>query len=65
MLTTAQLYLVLNSLQASHAVIVEDRPCSGKMSEDRRRLMLNLEAREVQQFFEEVGNQTWRDVFAL
>ena len=59
--TTAQLRLVLNSLHASRAVLVEDGYSSRRISEGQRRVVLNLEPGEVHQFLKECG-QTWREV---
>lgn len=61
--TTVELLLVLDSLSASRALLVED-PRKG-MSDGERRVMLNLEETEVLRVLGEIGGPKWRSVLGI
>jgi len=60
-----QLRLVLNSLNASRAVIVEDGPSAARKAEEERKVMLNLEPPEVERVLSEVGGEKWKHALGV
>ncbi|KAL4262528.1 ORC1 family protein [Pleurotus pulmonarius] len=65
------LTLILDSLASSHALIVENPSGGakgrggGKVGEEERRVMLNLEQVEVQRVLADVGGAVWKTVLGL
>jgi origin recognition complex subunit 1 len=59
--TYAELLLVLDSLSASRALLVEDPRKGG--GEGERRVMMNLEEMEVLRVLGQVGGPKWRALF--
>ncbi|KAF8649352.1 hypothetical protein AX16_005861 [Volvariella volvacea WC 439] len=60
--TPSELRMVLDSLAASRAVLVEEGLAVARRPEGDRRIMLNLEQVEVERVLSEVGGQSWRSV---
>lgn len=62
--TAAELRLVLDSLVASRAVVLEDGPAIARKAEGERRLLLNIEQGEVERVLGEVGGARWKNVLS-
>ncbi|KAG6902579.1 hypothetical protein C0995_014586 [Termitomyces sp. Mi166 len=60
--TPAELSLVLDSLVASRAMLIEDGPAVLRKPEGDRLVMLNLESSEVERVLGEVGGTNWKNV---
>ena len=52
--------LVLDSLLASHAILMEDGPIAARKPPGDRRVLLNVESNEVERVLAEVGGQRWK-----
>ena len=63
-LTPAELKMVLNSLVASRAVVLEDGAVVSRKPEAERRLLLNIEQGEVERVLGDVGGQKWKNVLS-
>lgn len=59
--TASELTMVLDSLVASRAVVVED---AWRKAEGERRLLLNLEQIEVERVLSDVGGVRWKNVLS-
>lgn len=62
--THAELTMVLDSLVASRAVVVEDGVAISRKAPGDRRLFLNIEQSEVERVLGDVGGQRWKNVFS-
>jgi len=62
--TLNELSLVLDSLVASRAMLVEEGVCISRKPEGERRVLLNLEQGEVERVLSEVGGQHWKNVLS-
>ena len=62
-----ELRRVLDSLLATHAILIEDASSgvAGRKPEDERRLMLNLEQAEVQRVLGDMGGNIWKRALGL
>ena len=60
--STVELRRVLDSLLASHAVLLEDGAGVSRKSEVERKVMLNIEQSEVERVLGEIGGQRWKNV---
>ncbi|KAF8173916.1 hypothetical protein BJ912DRAFT_991510 [Pholiota molesta] len=60
--TPAELVMVLDSLVASRAVIVEYGAAVARKHPDERRLLLNIEQGEVEKVLGDVGGVKWKNV---
>ena len=58
--TYGELTLVLDSLLASRAVVMEDGLSAGRKKVGERRIVLNLEQVEVERVLGDVGGQRWK-----
>ena len=56
-----ELALILDSLLASHAILMEESP---RKADGERRLLLNLEMGEVERVLGEVGGGRWKNVLS-
>jgi len=63
--TPAELELVLDSLVASRALIVEDGLNAIRKPPRERRVILNLEQVEVERVLSEVGGRSWANVLQV
>ncbi|TFK74218.1 P-loop containing nucleoside triphosphate hydrolase protein [Pluteus cervinus] len=63
--TLYELSLILDSLVASRAILVEDGATALRKPEAERRVILNLEQVEVERVLGEVGGNTWRSVLSV
>ncbi|KZV98869.1 P-loop containing nucleoside triphosphate hydrolase protein [Exidia glandulosa HHB12029] len=63
--TPAQLKMVLNSLHASRAVIVEDGPAAARRPDWERKVMLNVEPPEVERVLSEMGGSRWKNALGI
>jgi origin recognition complex subunit 1 len=54
--------MVLDSLVAARALLVEDRSLAKQDGE--RRVLLNLEQSEVERVLSEMGGMTWKNVLS-
>jgi len=62
--TPAEFKMVLNSLVASRAVVLEDGAAVARKPEAERRLLLNIEQGEVERVLGDVGGQKWKNVLS-
>ncbi|KAJ3501971.1 hypothetical protein NLJ89_g9099 [Agrocybe chaxingu] len=62
--TPYELMMVLDSLVASRAVVVEDGTAVARKPPGERRLLLNLEQGEVERVLGDVGGQRWKAVLS-
>lgn len=62
--TPAELRMVLDSLVASRAVLLEDGPAIVRKAEGDRRLLLNIEQGEVERVLADVGGPRWKNVLS-
>lgn len=60
--TPNELSVVLDSLVASRAMLVEEGAAVSRKPESERRVLLNLEQAEVERVLGEVGGQRWRNI---
>ncbi|KAF8206431.1 P-loop containing nucleoside triphosphate hydrolase protein [Mycena galopus ATCC 62051] len=60
--TPNELALVLDSLVAAHALLMEGGATALRKGEAERKVMLNLEQGEVERVLGDVGGQTWRNI---
>lgn len=61
----SQLTIVLDSLLASHAILMEDGQAAARKPISERRVVLDLEQTEVERVLGEIGGQTWRQALAV
>lgn len=60
--TPHELSMVLESLVASRAMLVEDGATALRKAEEDRKVVLNLEQSEVERVLAEVGGTRWKNV---
>lgn len=60
--TPAELVMVMDSLVASRAILVEEGVAVARKGE--RRMVLNIEQSEVERILGEVGGQRWKNIFS-
>jgi origin recognition complex subunit 1 len=60
--TPSELSLVLDSLLASRAILMEDGLSVSRKPEGDRRVLLNLDQGEVERVLSEEGGQRWKNV---
>lgn len=63
--TAAELHLVLDSLLASHAMLMEDGLASARKAPGDRRVLLNIESTEVERVLVDLGGQRWKSALGL
>ncbi|KAF8072242.1 P-loop containing nucleoside triphosphate hydrolase protein [Lyophyllum atratum] len=63
--TTSELVLVLDSLVASRAMLVEEGAAILRKPEGDRKVLLNLEQGEVERVLGEVGGPRWKNVLSV
>lgn len=59
--TPAELRIVLDSLVASRALLIEDGPAVVRKPEGDRLVIMNLEISEVERVLGEVGGTKWKN----
>jgi origin recognition complex subunit 1 len=57
--------MVLESLVAARAMLVEESTIVARKAQDERRVILNLEQTEVERVLGEIGGQRWRNALAV
>jgi origin recognition complex subunit 1 len=57
--------MVLDSLLASRALLIEDGATTARRSEDERKVVLNLEQTEVERALGEVGGTKWKNALSV
>jgi origin recognition complex subunit 1 len=62
--SAAELSLVLESLVASRAMLLEDNVAVSRKPDGERRVILNFEMIEVERVLGEVGGSTWKNVLS-
>jgi origin recognition complex subunit 1 len=62
--TPNELSLVLDSLLASRAILMEDGLSVSRKPEGDRRVLLNLDQGEVERVLSEEGGQRWKNVLS-
>jgi origin recognition complex subunit 1 len=62
--TPDELMIVLESLTASRALLLEDGAAVARKPQDERRCVLNLEQGEVERVLGDVGGQRWKAALA-
>ena len=62
--TSVELRMVLNSLVASRAVVLEDGAAVARKPDAERRLLLNIEQGEVERVLGDIGGQKWKNVLS-
>ncbi|KAF9463967.1 P-loop containing nucleoside triphosphate hydrolase protein [Collybia nuda] len=62
--TPGELTLVLDSLVASRAMLVEEGAAAARKPEGDRLVILNIEQTEVERVLSEVGGQRWKNVLS-
>jgi origin recognition complex subunit 1 len=60
-----ELRRILDSLLASHAVLLEDGGSVSRKPEGERRVMLNIEQSEVERVLGEIGGQRWKSALGV
>ncbi|KAI0047680.1 P-loop containing nucleoside triphosphate hydrolase protein [Auriscalpium vulgare] len=63
--TAGELALVLDSLLASRALLIEEGAAAAKKLDGERRVVLNLEQVEVERVLSEVGGQRWKNALGV
>ncbi|KAK0469491.1 P-loop containing nucleoside triphosphate hydrolase protein [Desarmillaria tabescens] len=63
--TTRELNIVLESLIASRAMLIEDGVAASRKAEGDRKVILNLEQSEVERVLSEVGGSRWKNVLSV
>lgn len=58
------LRIILDSLVASHALLMEDGPTVLRKPDGERKVVLNIEHSEVQRVLSEINDQ-WKNVVAM
>ncbi|KLO07957.1 P-loop containing nucleoside triphosphate hydrolase protein [Schizopora paradoxa] len=61
----SDLRLVLDSLLASHAVLLEDGPAAHRKAEGERKVLLNIEQTEVESVLSDIGGQHWKNALGV
>jgi origin recognition complex subunit 1 len=56
--------MVLDSLVASRAVVLEDGPGVARKAVGERRLLLNIEQGEVERVLGDIGGLRWKNVLS-
>jgi origin recognition complex subunit 1 len=62
--TNGELLIVLDSLVASRAILLEDGVIVSRKPEGERRVLLNLDQGEVERVLGEAGGQRWKNVLS-
>lgn len=62
--TARELNIVLESLIASRAMLIEDGIGASRKAEGERKVVLNLEQSEVERVLGEVGGSRWKNVLS-
>lgn len=60
-----ELSLVLDSLLASHAMLIEDGAIASKKAEGERKVILNIEQTEVERVLGELGGARWKNALGM
>jgi origin recognition complex subunit 1 len=60
--TPNELALVLDSLVAARALLMEGGAAALRKAEGERKVMLNIEQGEVERVLGEIGGQSWRNI---
>ena len=60
--TPAELVMVLDSLEASRAVVVEYGAAVTRKHSNEKRVLLNIEQGDVEKVLSDVGGNAWRNV---
>ena len=60
--TTAELGVVLDSLAASRAIILEEGAAVRRKAESERRMLLNIEQGEVEKVLSDIGGRMWKNI---
>ncbi|EIN10097.1 P-loop containing nucleoside triphosphate hydrolase protein [Punctularia strigosozonata HHB-11173 SS5] len=63
--TPSELTMVLESLVAARAMLVEEGLSAARKAQDERRVILNLEQTEAERVLGEVGGQRWRNALSV
>ncbi|KAF9534025.1 hypothetical protein CPB83DRAFT_420329 [Crepidotus variabilis] len=63
-LSTTELSLILDSLVASRAIVLEDGPSVSRKPEGERRMLLNVEQGEVERVLGDVGGARWKGILS-
>ncbi|KAG7451431.1 P-loop containing nucleoside triphosphate hydrolase protein [Guyanagaster necrorhizus] len=63
--TAHELNIVLESLIASRAILIEDGFGASRKAEGDRKIILNLEQSEVERVLSEVGGSRWKNVLSV
>ncbi|KAF9559279.1 P-loop containing nucleoside triphosphate hydrolase protein [Agrocybe pediades] len=61
--TPNELNMVLDSLSASHAILVEEGVAIARKGDEARRVMLRVEQAEVERVLGDVGGPRWKNIF--
>jgi origin recognition complex subunit 1 len=62
--TISELDMVLESLVASRAMLIEDGLAASRKAEGDRKVVLNLEQGEVERVLSEVGGTRWKNALS-
>ncbi|EAU91735.2 replication control protein 1 [Coprinopsis cinerea okayama7 len=62
--TSAELAIVLDSLVASRAILLEDGAAVARKPEEERRVLLNIEQIEVERVLSDIGGPAWKNVLS-
>lgn len=60
-----ELGIVLDSLLASHAMLIEEGSITAKKAPGDRRVLLNVESTEVQRVLGDMGGPRWKNVLTV
>jgi origin recognition complex subunit 1 len=63
--TNIELALVLESLAASRAILVEEGILASRKPQGDRRVILNVEAGEVERVLSDLGGQNWKNALGV
>lgn len=63
--TPVELGMILDSLAAARAILVEEGLLASRKNELERRVILNLEQMEVERVLGEVGGNAWKSVLSM
>lgn len=63
---TMELRLILDSLVASHALLVEDSGAAiARKADGERKVILNIEQNEVERVLSDMGGQRWKNALGI
>jgi len=63
--TNIELALILESLVASRAILVEEGATASRKAQGDRKVILNIEADEVERVLSDIGGTNWKNALGV